>query len=146
MKLEQTLQRSQKSTGGIVGDTRQICCATKWEMIYHEVTVISVLFWDDLHHELYELYGAVFNEDVCKVKKYSGALGNLSAVIRLVKLHNFITFATVFDAAEMRPLGFKDTILAWYFEFRTTVYTDGTERLSDKIKRANLPDFGTQPG
>ena len=44
MKLEQTLQRSQKSTGGIVGDTRQICCATKWEMIYHEVTVISVLF------------------------------------------------------------------------------------------------------
>ena len=154
MKLEQTIQRSQKSIGGIVGDTRQICCVTKWEMIYHH---ISVLFWDliktsvdsreyDLHHELYELYGAVFNEDVCKVKKYSGALGNLSTVIRLVKLHNFITFATVFDAAEMRPLGFKDTILAWYFEFRTTVYTDGTERLSDEIKRANLPDFGTQPG
>ena len=87
-------------------------------MIYHEVTVISILFWDliktsvdsreyDLHHELYELYGAVLNEDVCKVKKYTGARGNLSAVIRLVKLHNFITFATVVDAAEMRPLGFK---------------------------------------
>lgn len=84
MKLEQTIQRSQKSIVGIVGDTRQICCVTKWEMIYHH---ISVLFWDliktsvdsreyDLHHELYELYGAVFNEDVCKVKKYSGALGN----------------------------------------------------------------------
>lgn len=54
----------------------------------------------------------MLNEDVCKVKKYTGARGNLSAVTRLVKLHNFITFATVVDAAEMRPLGFKDTILA----------------------------------
>ena len=62
MKLEQTIQRSQKSTGGIVGETRQIKYVTEWEMIYHEVTSISNTFRDlikvnvgnreyDFHHE-----------------------------------------------------------------------------------------------
>lgn len=29
-KLEQTIQRSEKTTGGIVGKTRQFCYVTEW--------------------------------------------------------------------------------------------------------------------
>lgn len=41
MKLEQTIQRSQKSSKGIIGQTRQQMYVTEWELIYHEVLAIS---------------------------------------------------------------------------------------------------------
>ena len=44
MKLEQTIQRSQKSAGGIIGQTRQSEYVTKWEIVYHEILSISNAF------------------------------------------------------------------------------------------------------
>ena len=37
MRLEQRIQRSQKSTGDITGQTRQLEYVTKWEIVYHEI-------------------------------------------------------------------------------------------------------------
>ncbi|KAG8173414.1 hypothetical protein JTE90_021680 [Oedothorax gibbosus] len=44
MKLEQTIQRSQKSSNGIIGQTRQQMYVTEWELVYHEVLGISNRF------------------------------------------------------------------------------------------------------
>ena len=41
MKLEQAIQRSKKSSGGIIGQTRQDSYISEWELVYHEVLSIS---------------------------------------------------------------------------------------------------------
>ena len=41
MKLEQTIQRYKKSTGGIIGQTRQDSYISEWELVYHEVLPVS---------------------------------------------------------------------------------------------------------
>ncbi|KAG8172089.1 hypothetical protein JTE90_002516 [Oedothorax gibbosus] len=41
MKLEQTIQRSQKSSNGIIGQRRQQMYVTEWELMYHEVLGVS---------------------------------------------------------------------------------------------------------
>ena len=44
MKLEQTIQRSQKSMGGIISQTNQQNHVTEWEIVYHEILSISTVF------------------------------------------------------------------------------------------------------
>ena len=154
MKLEQTIQRSQKSTGDIVGETCQLRYVTEWEIIYHEETAISNSFRDiikanvdnreyDFHHELLGSYSTVFNENIRKVVKYIGAKGNPFVAVGLVKLHNFITSATVEDTVKEWFLNFNDNSLARYSQFRSAVYIDKDRKLSDTIKRANLPSFNS---
>ena len=41
MKLEQTIQRSKKGPGGVIGQTKQEAFVTEWELAYHEVLSIS---------------------------------------------------------------------------------------------------------
>ena len=41
MKLEQSIQRSKKDSGGIIGQTKQNAFVTEWELAYHEVLTIS---------------------------------------------------------------------------------------------------------
>ena len=44
MKLEQTIQRSQMSIGGIIGQTKQSGYITKWKIVYHKIFSISNTF------------------------------------------------------------------------------------------------------
>ena len=44
MKLEQTIQRSKKSSGGVIGQTSNIKFVTEWELTYHEVLSICNMF------------------------------------------------------------------------------------------------------
>ena len=41
MKLEQTIQRSKKGAGGVVGQMKHEAFVTEWELCYHEVLAIS---------------------------------------------------------------------------------------------------------
>ena len=63
LKLEQTINRSQKSISGIIGQTGQREYVTKWEIVYHEILSISNKFRSltnsnlgsretEMHHEL----------------------------------------------------------------------------------------------
>ena len=63
LKLEQTINRSQKSASRILGQIRQREYVTKWEIVYHEIPSISNKFRSltdsnlgsretELHHEL----------------------------------------------------------------------------------------------
>ena len=44
MKLEQIIQLSQKSMGGIISQTNQQNYVTEWEIVYHEILSISNVF------------------------------------------------------------------------------------------------------
>ena len=41
MNLEQTIQRSKKGSGGVIGQTKQEVFVIEWELAYHEVLAIS---------------------------------------------------------------------------------------------------------
>ncbi|KAH3704725.1 hypothetical protein DPMN_079787 [Dreissena polymorpha] len=45
--LEQTINKSQKSSGGIIGSSRKKDFVSEWDMIYHEMISVSTL-----HREL----------------------------------------------------------------------------------------------
>ena len=72
MKLQQTIQRAQKSSSGIIGQSRQISYVSEWDVVYHEILAISNTFRrltnstlgaseSELHHELDGNYAKVFN-------------------------------------------------------------------------------------
>ena len=46
MKSEQTIQRSQKGSGGVIGQAKQEAFVTEWELAYHEVLAISKCYKD----------------------------------------------------------------------------------------------------
>ena len=69
MKLEQRIQRSQKSVGGIIG---QVSTISEWEIVYREILAISNAFRDftnsnlgsrecEFHHELDGSYAKKLN-------------------------------------------------------------------------------------
>ena len=46
MKLEQTINRSQRSAGGTVGQTKAELYVCEWELVYHEILTISNCYSD----------------------------------------------------------------------------------------------------
>ena len=62
MKLEQTIQRSKKRSGGMIGETSNKKFVIEWDLAYHEIRSICNVFQNisngvidfrdtDLHHE-----------------------------------------------------------------------------------------------
>ena len=47
MKLQQTIQRTSKDPGGIIGEQRKEACVAEWNLVFHETHLI-----DDLFHNL----------------------------------------------------------------------------------------------
>ena len=89
MKLEQTIQRSKKSSGGIIGETNQGNYITEWELVYHEILAISNCYNDltcvnhglendisPYHHELFGGLGKEMNEAIAKVTEYMNERDN----------------------------------------------------------------------
>ena len=98
MKLEQSIQRSQKSAGGIIGQTRQVRYVSEWELIYHEVLAITDVFWhltksnlDPQETKLHHNYCKVFNSQVQKVLSFVRARRNPYFPTSLPHLHNFVS-------------------------------------------------------
>ena len=91
MKLEQTIQRSQKSSKGIIGQTRRNEYVTEWQLIYHEVFDISNMeHMETYHHELIGRKSEQFDENVTRLLKFIEAKGNPFDVNQTVNLHNFV--------------------------------------------------------
>ena len=72
VNLGQIIQSSHKSTGGIIGQTRQSEYVTKWEIVYHEIHSISNALTqitntnigsreNEIYHELEKRFCSMFN-------------------------------------------------------------------------------------
>ena len=98
MRLEQSTQMSKKSTGGIIGQTKQKAYITEWELIYHGRQPISNCFTELMqpeisnmiqgHHELYGKSAQNFNESVDKVTSFLSSRGNPYSFAIPSQLHN----------------------------------------------------------
>ena len=152
MKLEQTIQRSKKSTSGIIGQSRQTSYVTEWELVYYEILAISNIFTSiasdglgfretDLHHELSGSLTKVLSDSVDKVFNFLLERNNPYDVKETTKLHHFTTGHIVFDEHAKRLLSFFDHGQANYIEFCKERYINKTKILSDRITKNQLPLF-----
>ena len=91
MKLEQTINRSQKSSGDIVGQTKTDSHVSEWELVYHKILAISDCYSNltksntrrgpDIHHEL--------SDNTLGTVEFILARGNPYQITATIALHNF---------------------------------------------------------
>ena len=100
MALKQTINRSQKSASGIIGNTRKKKFVAMWEIIYHEMLAISHIFM-----ELCGVSSNVSEEHVISKAEIATGEKKVQAIIATiernenpfqfvpgqVKLHNILT-------------------------------------------------------
>ena len=118
MKLEQTIQRSKKGAGGIIGQIRQSAFVSEWEINYHEILAISNSFLEitklgaindsdlNLHHELSRGYSELFSKSVQKVATFINKKGNPFKKKSSISLFNFCTGQTVLPEVSKKLLDY----------------------------------------
>ena len=99
LKLDQTINRLQKSADGIVGQTKADSYVCERELVYHEILAINNCYSDltksktrtgpELHHELSGSIRKEKNNAASKVADFILARGNPYEVTTIVPLHNF---------------------------------------------------------
>ena len=154
MKLEQTINRSQKSSGGIVGETRRDSYVSEWELVYHEVLAISNCFNDltksqtrtgpQLHHELVGGISKEIGESITKATDFNVERGNPFELVAPTKLHNISSGQVVSTDSSKRLLGYFEDGKRRYNLFREERYIKKSKRFSDKISRVGLPRFDSK--
>ena len=118
MKLEQTIQRSKKGAGGIIGQTKRSPFVSERELVYHEILGISNSFSEiikpgklsdidlNLHHELSGGYSKLFSEWVQKIVTFINEKGNTFKKKSSVSLFNFCTRQTVLPEVSKKLLDY----------------------------------------
>lgn len=156
MKLEQTIQRSQKSSKGIIGQTRKCHYVAQWQLVYHEVLAICNVFRQltncklmdhhetVVHHELGGRKADIFNDNVTRLLAFVQQRSNPYTLTPLLKLHNIVTQQYVDEARSVRILSALRHGQEKYDEFRMERFIKREKKLSDTISRVNLPQFLTK--
>ena len=143
MKLERTNHRSQKSTGGIIGQIRQSEYVTKWEIVYHEILSVTNAFREiannlgsretKIHHELGKHCCSMFNSQVKTVAEFILEKGNPYKMLA-PNLYNFASGTTI-------PLTATNKILHCYLHGKeqTESFLDQSKKLSGTIHKIAFP-------
>ena len=154
--LEQTINRSQKSSGGIIGSTRKKVFVAEWEMIYHEMIAVSSLhrelsgskpFYHELtvNHEFSDAETKARESNVRDMMEYIELYENPFQITEGTEkhLHNIIS-------QEVMPSEVRESLLSveskgsqLYNSFRKERFTKRTKKLSDTIHRNNIKTFQT---
>ena len=144
MKLEQTIQRSKKGSGGVIGQSKQEAFVTEWELAYHEVLATSKCHKEitgsqlansdaDLtHRELTARSIVEYNEAVSKVINFMKEKGNSYLISANAKLHHFTSGQIVpentaeklidyFDHGQKRILKFQLGMVCFPFNLTGTL-------------------------
>ena len=154
MKLEQTIQRAQKSSSGIIGQTRRISYVSEWEVVYHEILAISNTFRrlanstlgaseSELHHELDGNYAKVFNAQVTNIANILIAFGNPYLPESQPQLRNIISSLLASETVTQQLTEFYKNSIESYLSFRNERFVEKSSRLSYPIKKFNLQQFSS---
>ena len=132
MKLEQTINRSQKRSAGIVGQTKTESYVSDWELVYNEILAISNCYSDltkskiptgpTLHHELTGRISKQLSEKINKVRKFITERGNPYETARPTPLHNITSGLVVPKEHSKRLLNYFDDEKQRYKHFRDLRY------------------------
>ena len=152
MKLEQTIQRSSKSSHGIIGQTRSLGYVTQWQLLYHELLGISNVFRDitnpyhsdsdsetRVHHELAKSKIREINAFIDKVFQFFKDRGNPYCLHESsLKLKNVSSQVIAHDDVKEKHLNFHELSKAKFNDFRERVYVKKTSFLYEKITKFKL--------
>ena len=152
MCLEQTINRSQKSTSGIIGSTKKKLYVSRWEMIYHEMPAVVNLYRDIsgiVTHNTELLVNAEFSFPATKALNamvtdmiiYVKANENPATCGSNQKLHNILTQEVATETIRQDLLQFETNSAQLYQNFRSERFIDREKTLFDTIHRRNLKTF-----
>ena len=149
MKLEQSINRSAKSTSGIIGQQKCLQYVTEWQLIYHEVLDIANAYRQLLHSDTTrtELY---LHRDLSsfKVSQKNDAVSSLKTFIieRGNPYFNGETILKNFVTQVQSQPNVASRILAVFEEgnnkvkkLRDSVYIEKSALYHDRISQNNLP-------
>ena len=155
MVLEQTINRSQKSSSTIIGDTMRKEFVTQWEIAYHVVLLIANFFRRvirsitttsdmKIHHELYSKETKNVENAVWSMVQYVAAKGNPFDCRGESTLHNMASKEVVGEAAKTKLLQVFDVGKHMYESFRNERFISKSTRISATIHRYVMPTFTTK--
>ena len=157
MALEQTINKSQKSPAGIIGNSRKKRYVAKWEILYHEMLAISNLHRDisGSHSTNYDLEvnrnfsaatTASDERDIVSIIDVIERNENpFASTVQTSKLHNLMTNEVASDQISQQLLDAENIGKASYAKFREERFVNKSVRISDTIHRTNLNTFGSVP-
>ena len=141
MKLEKTIQRSKKGSGGIIGQTKQEAFVIEWELVYHEVLAISKCHKEitgsqlansdvDLtHRELTARSIVEYNEAASKVINFMKEKGNPYLISANTKLHHFTSGPIVQESTAEKLIDYFDHGQKKYESFRRDRFITKTKKV-----------------
>ena len=151
LKLEQTIQRSAKSSKGIIGQSKAVDFVTEWALIYHEVLDIANVFRSvtagdlggntetKLSHHLNKTKIKEINSQVDSLVRFMRSQDNPYIIDQNgTKLKNVITQIYVNRNIAEARLNFFSNTAKEFDEFQKNVYVKKTNLLSDKITKFRL--------
>ena len=152
--LEQTIDRSQKATAGIIGSIRRKQFVDQWEIIYHEMSAVSSLQRIvsaaslshgevTINHEFNTSETISIEKKVTDMITYIESHENpscLSSITKL-KLHNILTQEIMTEEIRKDLSHVQKIRSDLYSTFREERFIKRMKRLSDTIYRNNLKTF-----
>ena len=151
MKLEQTIDRSQKISGSIVGQTKKDSYVSEWELAYHEILAISNCYSNltksntrtgpDIHHELSGNISKEITDHTLNTVEFILARGNPYQTTATTALHNFTSAQKVPKESAEKILNFFEDGKQRYEKFRNERLVEKSKNLSHTITKRNLPKF-----
>lgn len=153
MALEQTINKSQKSASGILGNSRRKQFVAKWELIYHEMLAVS-----NLQREISGVnlttYEITVNHEFNKSDTAAGEK-NVQAILAFIegkenpfqvpaaeeKLHNIITQEVMTEEIRDQILQVSEIGAEAYEKLRKERFVEKSTRFSATIHRTNLKTF-----
>lgn len=155
MALEQTINRSKKSSSGIIGSTQKKQYVAMWDIIYHEMLGVS-----NLHRDLSGVRSGYYQQDVnSSFSKSETEFGekNIQAILTVIenkenpfrtdvpepKLHNIMTQEVMTDLIRDQLLHVETTGTERYEKFRQERLVEKSVRFFKTIHRMNLKTFSS---
>ena len=155
MCLEQTINRSSKGKGEVVGETRRKDFFTMWNLIFHERLAINNLGrhlsgaeFDNreliVHHKFTEAETLRQEKIVKDMITFIISHENPLMLCPETRLHHIFTQEILHEDVRNDLLSVFQTGGDLYVEFRKNRFIERKEKVSDTIHRKNLKTFNTR--
>lgn len=153
MALEQTINKSPKSTSGIIGcSCKKKNFVAKWELVDHEMLAICNVQRElsgfktnsydiAVNHEFSHSETVVRERNVQAILTFMGTLENPFASAVEPNLHNIITKEVMPEVISNQVLGVIEIVCTAFVKFRKERLVEKSIRFSEPIHRTNLRTF-----
>lgn len=154
--LEQTINKTSKSTGGVIGSTRKKETVAMWDITYHDFLglfnyVKELTFFTNedgevmTHHEFSTSTAQQSESSVQRILSYFQEKNINPFIAGSQRLRNIVSEELVHPEIAKELLSIFDKGIDIYTTFRKEWFIEKTKLYSATITRNNLPNFKTIP-